>query len=242
VAILLSRLDMRQVRVTWNGSDPTTSVDCEVNNLLRAILPRYDEAWLSEESKDDSRRLQSNRVWIVDPLDGTREFLLDIPEWCVSVALVEDGYAVAGGVLDPSTGEIFLGAEELGLKITGPQCARVPVQGKNLRMLVSRTEYSAGKWRHFEDPQFTIVPAGSIAYRLAHVAAGWAGATCTLGPRHEWDVAAGVALVRAAGGRVEMLNGQGIRFNRATTNVGRFFAFSRHCDDQMPQLFCGEIA
>src|ERR1700740_1017168 len=79
------------------GHDPVTEADRAADAVLRKELLRDGEGWLSEESGDDFSRLQKSRVWVVDPLDGTREFVAGIPEYCISVALVEDGVPVAGG-------------------------------------------------------------------------------------------------------------------------------------------------
>ena len=76
---------------------PVTEADSVVNQVLRQVLVRDGEGWLSEESVDDLQRLEKRRIWVVDPLDGTREFVAGIPEFCVSVALVENGRPVAGG-------------------------------------------------------------------------------------------------------------------------------------------------
>src|SRR5215475_6519496 len=97
------------------GHDPVTEADREVDAVLRAQLLRDGEGWLSEESADDLSRVEKRRVWVVDPLDGTREFVAGIPEFCVSVALVEDGRAVAGGICNPATDELFLGSLDTGV-------------------------------------------------------------------------------------------------------------------------------
>jgi myo-inositol-1(or 4)-monophosphatase len=242
-ASFVRNLDLQQVKVTWEGSNPTTSVDRQINEILREVLPYRNEGWLSEESHDDFSRLKKHRVWVVDPLDGTREFLLDIAEWCISIALVEGGRAVAGGVLNPSTGETFLGADGAGVTVTSPQRAdHVALPGNDKRVLVSRREHNERKWQHLDQSPLTIVPTGSVAYRLAQVAAGFAAATCALGPRHEWDVAAGVALVRASGGAARTFNGEEICFNRPTTRIEGLLAFSRLCDAAVPQILGGKSA
>src|SRR5205823_13781152 len=87
------------------GQDPVTEADRSVDAVLRKELLRDGEGWLSEESVDDFTRLQRIRIWVVDPLDGTREFVAGIPEFCVSVAMVEDGRPIAGGILNPATNE-----------------------------------------------------------------------------------------------------------------------------------------
>ena len=87
--------------VLKTGGDPLTEADLAVNEVLLKSLPQPGEGWLSEENADDAARLKCSRVWIVDPIDGTREFIQGIPEWCISVGLVEGGRPVAGGIFNP---------------------------------------------------------------------------------------------------------------------------------------------
>src|SRR5580693_9696265 len=94
------------------GHDPVTEADRALDAVLRKELLREGEGWLSEESVDDPIRLQRSSVWVVDPLDGTREFVAGIPEFCVSIGYVEHGCPVAGGICNPATNEIFLGSVE----------------------------------------------------------------------------------------------------------------------------------
>src|ERR1700726_4197772 len=96
------------------GHDPVTEADRALDAVLRKELLRDGEGWLSEESVDDPIRLQRSRVWVVDPLDGTREFVKGIPEFCASIGFVENGRPVAGGIYNPATDEIFLGSMESG--------------------------------------------------------------------------------------------------------------------------------
>jgi myo-inositol-1(or 4)-monophosphatase len=197
------------------GRGPVTEADRAVDRVLARILPAEGEGWLSEESADAPRRLGCRRVWAVDPLDGTKEFVEGLPEWCVSVGLIEDGRAVAGGIANPATGEIFLGAEGHGVTCNGRPArtsARPTVEGAVV--LASRSEVGRGHWERYRGAPFVVRPLGSVAYKLALVAAGLADATWTLAPKHEWDVAAGVALVRAAGGRVQTLDGSPLLFNQ----------------------------
>src|SRR3954464_14840041 len=92
------------------GHDPVTEADRALDAALRKNLLREGEGWLSEESADDLSRLDRERVWVVDPLDGTREFVQGIPEFCVSIAMVERGQPVAAGICNPATDETFIGA------------------------------------------------------------------------------------------------------------------------------------
>jgi myo-inositol-1(or 4)-monophosphatase len=186
-----------------------------LDRALRDALLAPGEAWLSEESPDEPGRLAMRRVWIVDPVDGTRELRLGLPEWSISVGLVEDGRAVAGGVLSPSTARLFLGAPGSGVLLDGEpvELRSGPPTLKGARVLASRAEVERGEWQRFEQAAFSVEAMGSAALKLARVAAGLADATWTEVPKHEWDVAAGVALVEAAGGEARLIDGSRPRFN-----------------------------
>jgi myo-inositol-1(or 4)-monophosphatase len=122
---------------------------------------------------------------------------------------------VAGGVANPATGEIFLGSLETGVTYNGRQARVTGRQSLDgALVLASRSEVDRGEWERFRGSAFTVRPVGSVAYKLALVAAGLADATWTLVPKHEWDVAAGVALVLAAGGSVQTRDGSPLRFNQ----------------------------
>jgi myo-inositol-1(or 4)-monophosphatase len=196
------------------GHDPVTEADRALDSLLRKELLRDGEGWLSEESVDDLARLEKRRVWVVDPLDGTREFVAGIPEFCASVAMVEDGRAVAGGIYNPATNETFLGSIGVGVTYNGkPVKASQRKSLNGALVLASRSEIKRGEWKQFEIADFTIRPIGSVAYKLALVSAGLADATFTLVPKHEWDIAAGVALVESSGGFVGTLDDRQLVFN-----------------------------
>lgn len=198
------------------GRGPVTEADLRVDRALRDSLPLPGEGWLSEETADDPSRLEQGRCWVVDPIDGTLEMVRGIPEWCISIGLVEEGAPVAGGILNPATGEWILGALETGVTLNGEP---VPPRGaaglQGARVYASRSELRRGEWDRYGEAGFTVVPCGSVAYKLGLVAAGVADATWTLVPKHEWDVAAGVALVRAAGLEVTLADGTIPAFNRA---------------------------
>jgi myo-inositol-1(or 4)-monophosphatase len=205
--------------------DPVTAADHAANVVLREILPRRGEGWLSEESADDPSRLERERVWVVDPIDGTREFIEGIPEWCVSIGLVESGIPVAGGIFNPATDEMVIGSIETGVTINGVS-ARVtdPDDEVTVTVLASRSEMKRGEWESMKASNFDIRACGSVAYKLGLVAAGRADATWTLVPKSEWDVAAGTALVRAAGGVVCLVDGSEPSFNKPTPKFPNFVA------------------
>jgi myo-inositol-1(or 4)-monophosphatase len=197
------------------GHDPVTEADRALDAVLRQNLLRDGEGWLSEETTDDFSRLEKERVWIVDPLDGTREFVLGLPEFCASIGFVENGKPVAGGIYNPATKQSFLGAIDTGVLNNGQHTRtsqRTSLAGA--LVLASRSEVKRGEWKQFENAAFKIQAMGSVAYKLALVSAGLADLTFTLVPKHEWDVAAGAALVASAGGFVCKPDGSELRCNQ----------------------------
>jgi myo-inositol-1(or 4)-monophosphatase len=214
-----------------SGKTPVTEADRTANRILREALLQHGEGWLSEECVDDLGRLGKERLWVVDPIDGTREFISGIPEWCISVGLIEHGRAVAGGIYNPVTRELFLGALGEGVRLNGTsvsvsRCQRL----EGAVVLASRSEIARGEWDCFRDAPFVTRPMGSIAYKLALVAAGIADATWTGSPKHEWDIAAGSALVEAAGGFVRNLDGSELRFNNRSPLFSGLLACGPHLD------------
>lgn len=227
-----------QFHVVDNGGrNVVTEVDRKISEVLHGTLLQPGEGWLSEEDVDDRSRLNQSLVWIVDPLDGTREFVDGIPEWCISIGLVIEGEAVAGGVLNPARQEIVLGGMRSGVTYNGRRASR-PVRASlnGASVLASRQEYLRGEWSRFEGQRFHIKPVGSVAYKLALVAAGLADATWTLTPKHEWDVAAGVALVRAAGGVVRCIGADCLRFNQPAALLPGLLACDGGIAEQLLQL------
>jgi myo-inositol-1(or 4)-monophosphatase len=209
------------------GHDPVTEADRAVDDILRKMLLRSGEGWLSEETVDDFTRLDKPRVWVVDPLDGTREFVQGIPEFCASIALVENGIPIAGGICNPATDELVLGSRDTGVTYNGKPAQ--PSQRKDLHgalVLASRSEVNRGEWKQFESAEFNIRPMGSVAYKLGLVAAGRADLTFTLVPKNEWDVAAGAALVESAGGWVLKLDHSELRCNQKNPLISGLLAGS----------------
>jgi myo-inositol-1(or 4)-monophosphatase len=211
------------------GHDPVTEADRALDAVLRKELLREGEGWLSEESVDDPIRLQRSRVWVVDPLDGTREFVQGIPEFCVSIGFVENGRPVAGGICNPATNEVFLGSVESGITYNGKLVQ--PSQRRSLEgalVLASRSEVKRGEWKAFENSAFKVRPMGSVAYKLALVSAGLADITFTLTPKNEWDVAAGAALVLSGGGFVSTLENTPLRCNNKSPLISGLLASGPH--------------
>lgn len=202
------------------NQDPVTTADLEANHILtemlRGAFPDY--GWLSEETRDNPDRLSKNRVWVVDPIDGTKEYVMGLPEYAVSVALVENGQPVLGCVYNPAAEEMFLAVKNEGAQMNEKAIhADHPLAEKPVT-LASRSEIKRGEWQVFE-PYMQVHIMGSIAYKLAVVASGRADSTFSLGPKNEWDIAAGVLLVQEAGGISTGQDGKPFLFNQPNTLV-----------------------
>jgi myo-inositol-1(or 4)-monophosphatase len=224
------------------GHDPVTEADRAVDAALRENLLREGEGWLSEESVDDLTRLEKSRVWVVDPLDGTREFVAGIPEFCVSVGLVENGGPVAGGICNPATKETFIGSLETGVLYNGKPAR--PSQRNTLAgatVLASRSEVKRGEWKMFENASLKICPMGSVAYKLARVSAGLADITFTLTPKNEWDVAAGAALVLSSGAYLGTLEGTELRCNQRNPLLSGLIACGPFLKEELLQLIAAHM-
>ena len=216
------------------GHDPVTEADRALDAVLRQNLLREGEGWLSEETADNPSRLAKERVWIVDPLDGTREFVKGIPEFCVSIGFVENGRPVAGGICNPATNETIIGAIDAGVVYNGKPAQ--PSQRKTLAgslILASRSEVKRGEWQQFQTGEYEIKAMGSVAYKLGLVAAGKADITFTLTPKNEWDVAAGAALVASGGGFVCTLDRGSLALNRKDTLLSGLLAGGPFLKDEL---------
>ena len=172
---------------------------------LRAARP--DDAILSEEEKDSAARLAYSRVWIIDPLDGTREYGEGRDDWAVHVALAVDGVATVGAVALP------------GLGITLTSGAPMPLQPANqpLKMLVSRTRPAAEAVFVAERIGAELLAMGSAGAKAMAVVRGEADIYLHTGGQYEWDNCAPVAVAQAAGLHVSRVDGSAIRYNAADT-------------------------
>jgi myo-inositol-1(or 4)-monophosphatase len=197
--------------------DMVRDAELQISQTLRDALQRSGEGWLCEEHADDEVRLGCDVAWVVDPVDGTIEFISGLPEWSISVGLVIHGEAVAGGIYNPETEELFLGSRSLGTTYNGKPVPPAAAGMDGGVVLASRQECGRGEWERFQGKNFSVRAVGSVAYKLALVSAGLAAATWTLCPKHEWDVAAGVALIHSSGGRVSLPGKVEPRFNQPDT-------------------------
>ena len=191
-----------------------TAADLEVDRLLHeALIGAFpDDGWLSEERPDDLTRLRRRRVWVVDPIDGTRAFADGLPEFAISVALLVDDLPVLGVVCNPATAESFEAEQGRGAWLDGtPLQVSARREIATARLLSSRTEMR--RWAELL-PEMAFTDISSLAYKLALVAAGRFDGLVSLRPTHDWDVAAADLLIAEAGGRLSAADGAPLVLNR----------------------------
>jgi myo-inositol-1(or 4)-monophosphatase len=213
---------------TKGASSPVSDADIAVNDLLekrlRSATPDY--GWLSEESADDPSRLGKHRVWIVDPIDGTRGYLAGKEDWCVSVALVENEAPLLAAVFAPASDEFFFAVRAQGATCNG--VALRATSGTELdfsrvagpKPLVERLRKTA--------EQIVLYPRiGSLALRLCRVADGRLDAAFAGGQSRDWDLAAADLIVHEADGNMTALSGDAILYNRPEVTHGVLVAAGR---------------
>jgi 3'(2'), 5'-bisphosphate nucleotidase len=194
-----------QRRSTLTGKDLGKVGDAQANAFLMRALreARPQDAILSEEEADTSARLSSQRVWIVDPLDGTREFGEARADWAVHVALAIDGIATVGAVALPG----------LDLTLSSGSPPPIPAINTPLKMLVSRTRPAAEAVAVAEMLGAALLPMGSAGAKAMAVVRGEADIYLHTGGQYEWDNCAPIAVAEAAGFHVSRIDGSPLRYN-----------------------------
>ena len=226
LALSLFRTELKN----WikGASSPVSEADIAVNDLLESRLrsAASDYGWLSEESADDEDRLSRRRVWIVDPIDGTRNYLAGKADWCVSVALVEDAAPVIAAVFAPASDEFFFAARGAGATLNGVGVSATPGTAVDFarmagpKPLVERLKTSSD--------EIAIHPRiGSLALRLCRVADGRLDAAFAGGQSRDWDLAAANLIVQEANGKMTALSGDPILYNRREVTHGVLVAAGR---------------
>jgi len=195
--------------------------DLEVNHMLRDALRAIDPdaGWLSEETADSAHRLDARRVWVVDPIDGTRDYLRGRPGWAVSVALIEDGTPRLGVLAAPARNELWLAEAGRGATRNG---ASLAVSG---RASLAGARVPADQLPKVDHDLVAIAKPNSIALRMAMVASGEADLLASIRWGNEWDIAAAALIATEAGA--------------ATTDaLGRPLVFNRHPPSMLGVLCC----
>ena len=199
---------------TWEKlpGHPVCEVDLAVDAFLRERLSALDPeaGWLSEETLDDSDRIERRRLWVVDPIDGTRDYLRNRTGWCVSVALVEDRVPVLGALSAPQRGELWTAERGRGSWRNG-----APLRVSPRAELVG-ARVPADTLPPVDSDLAPVPRPNSIALRIAMVAAGEADLVATLRWGFEWDIAAAALVAEEAGATVSGALGQPLAFNTAS--------------------------
>ncbi len=209
---ILAVTRQRRIRVGHkHGEGPVSEADYAADEMLHreltALLP--EAHWLSEESAQRTPLVRGEPTWVVDPLDGTREFLRGLPEYGVSVGLFAADRLVLGAVCVPGERRLLSGLlapDRREARLDGRLLEGLAAGAPVTRVVVSRHDY---EWRelHYRIP-FHVYPCGSAAVKLAHAADGQADVYLSTGPRSVWDVAGGAAVLRAVGGELVQFNGR----------------------------------
>jgi myo-inositol-1(or 4)-monophosphatase len=204
----------------WNKADgsPVSDADLAVNAYLKGVLAaaRPDDGWLSEECADSAARLDRRRIWVIDPIDGTRDFLRGRSGWAVSVALVEDGAVTVGVLAAPAQNRLYAASAGRGATLNG---RRLAVSGRTtlsgVRLPIDEANLAASFWPS-PWPGTAVAKPNSLALRMAMLAANEADAWLEGRSISEWDVAAASLILAEAGGLLTDRHGAALAFNRPT--------------------------
>ncbi|HEY2659013.1 MAG TPA: 3'(2'),5'-bisphosphate nucleotidase CysQ [Caulobacteraceae bacterium] len=215
---------MRQAGLTTTykaDRTPVSDADLALDALLKDQLGRArpDYGWLSEETVDDPERLSRERVFVVDPIDGTRAFVKAKPWWAVSIALVDRGQPVAGVVYAPERDELYTAVVGGGAWLNGASIRtgdRAAIE--DCSMLADAPMFQHPAWPE-PWPAMRIENRNSVAYRLCSVASGEFDAAVALSPKSEWDLAAADLIAAEAGCMVTNHRGEPFAYNRAVPTM-----------------------
>lgn len=214
---IIASLYGKSISVSYKSENqPLTEADTRANQIIKELLLGNfpTDGWLSEEDLDDGKRLTQERLWVVDPLDGTKDFIRQNPEFAVSIGLLENGKPILGVVYNPIKKELFWSARDHGTYLGKKKISvKIPRVQEKIHLLVSVSEHRRGEWDFLKD-RCQLSPVGGSAYKMAQIAAGKADASFTMNPRSEWDVCAGHNLIEEAGGFVCALDGSTIAYNQ----------------------------
>lgn len=228
---------------TWrkDGGSPVTEADMAVDGYLRRTLlaARPDYGWLSEESTQSPDRLEKARIFVVDPIDGTRGFIKGDERWCVSVAVVEAGRPVAAALMIPVQDRLLVASSG-----AGAYCGDARLSASATAMAPDALIAGPQSW--FDGRRYASVAARSVdhapslAYRFAQVALAEADGAFSKPNSHDWDLAACDLLVHEAGGQLTDLDGQAPLYNRRTLQHGILVAGNRAVHPELVRRLVGD--
>lgn len=200
--------------------NPVSRADLEVDAYLKARLAvaRPEDGWLSEETADTPERLTRSRVWIVDPIDGTRDFVRARTGWAVSIALIENGLPIVAALSAPARGQLFVAAKGRGAQLNGKRLYLAP-DSDTIRLPIDAQNLTAAFWPAPWPGGLLVEKPNSLALRMAKLAANEADVWLEGRTINEWDVAASALIVSEAGGTVTDRHGQPLNFNKPDPTI-----------------------
>ena len=207
---LAMALAAKTITTSYKGDGtPVTNIDRAVDDLLRTTLmaARPGDAWLSEETPDDAARLDQSRLWIADPIDGTRNLAKGNDKWAIGVALVDKGEVVLSCLAQPSLNRFYVAEKNHGAFLND---VRLQISDANPAVMAKGP---VGDRLSKHNVILSDTQGLPSLLRLAEVAQGTLSGSVEAGDKNDWDLAAGVLLVTEAGGLVSLLNGAALVFN-----------------------------
>ncbi|MAZ46835.1 MAG: hypothetical protein CMM98_04590 [Rickettsiales bacterium] len=217
----------KKIEVKYKAKNqPVTNADIEINNFLLDFLKKKTPTfgWLSEESLDDRSRFESDFFWCLDPIDGTRSYIIGKPEYTISLALIKKFKPIFGIVYNPITKEYFHAQENKGAFCNN---IKIKVNSKKkfelCSLAVSNSEINILKSYNFFNNKI-IKKIGSIAYKIALVAKGKIDVAMSLTKKNDWDLAAADLLIKEARGTIMETNGKKIIYNTQDLNINSVMA------------------
>lgn len=219
--------------------NPVTTADHEANQVIKDILFKdtITYGWLSEETVDSKERLKKDYIWVIDPIDGTKEFIEGVPQFSISIALAYKGDPIIGVIYNPATKEMFSSCKDMGT-FYNQEPVKCLQSNTELTALVSRSEVKRGMWENYTKNFKKLKPVGSVAYKLGLVGAGKADIFITLRPKNEWDICAGHCIINESGGMLVDLYGKSIKYNQEITLIkpGLISGAQNYVDSILPTI------
>ncbi len=220
-------------------SQPVTNADKEVNKYLKSYYQSFTPniGWLSEESEDDMSRFKKDSFWCLDPIDGTRSYINQKPEYTISLALIKKNKPILGYVVNPETKEFFYAEKSKGSFCNNTRL--IIMEKKKIetcKLALSSSELS--KLNSYDTlKKNQIVKLGSIAYKVALVAKGKMDIAISFTKKNDWDLAAAHLIIEEAGGKILQITGEQINYNTPSCKINSVMAGSPKIIAHLKKIF-----
>ncbi len=213
---LIAKKLKKKIQVKYKSKNqPVTNADIEIDNFIKDFFKKKTPSfgWVSEETKDNKSRFESEMFWCLDPIDGTRSYISGKPEYTISLALIKKKEPILGLILNPETEELFVAKKQKGAFCNNKKI----IVNKNTNISSSKFSISSSEMKRLEKYNFfnqkNFIEMGSIAYKIALVAKGEIDAAFSFTNKNDWDLAASDLILREAGGSIKKISGEKIVYN-----------------------------